>query len=54
MGPDACDFRMYSELKRIEHMPVIKGILKSRPQGDEFILWYGRMSKDCDIVKHPF
>jgi hypothetical protein len=48
-GPDAADFRMYSELTRIEQIPVMKGLLGAREKDCLFIEWYKLMSRDCKL-----
>ena len=42
-GPDACDFRMFSEISRVDQIFTMKGIIKARPKGCEFAKWYRLM-----------
>ena len=39
-GPDACDFRFYSELNRVEKLSDVKGVIGARPQDCKFTRWY--------------
>jgi hypothetical protein len=48
LGPDACDFRMYSEISRVGKIFLMKGIINARPQHCEFKKWYRQMEKLCD------
>jgi len=45
---------MYSEINRVEATPIMKGILKARPMGDAFKLWFIQMSRDCEVKKFAF
>ena len=47
-GPDACDFRMYSEISRLGQTFIMKGIISSRPKGCAFANWYKLMDRGCD------
>ena len=37
LGPDACDFRMYSEISRVGSLAEIKGIMKAREDSCKFV-----------------
>jgi hypothetical protein len=46
-GPDHIDFRFFSEVQRVKHMPAMQGIMRTRPQDCRFTHWFKRMERDC-------
>ena len=47
IAADQADFRLYAEITRLDSLPMIKAILKSRPKGCKFVNWFKLMDKYC-------